>query len=99
MGRTGHVPLKSTEAEGMVSKAMIDFMRTVSRALRGVLPDSLDRIPSDEDDERDRDEIATAIVQQHAEGSVLLGAGKFETGRDLLEDDDPHDTHSLPAAS
>ena len=82
-----------------MSRTMIDFVRTVSRALRGTLPDSLDRIPSDKDVERDRNEIATAIVQRHAEGSVLLGAGKFEIGRDLLEDDVPHGTPSSPAAS
>ena len=55
--------------------------------LRLLLPDALDHIPSAQEMQESDDVIAKSIVQQHAEGSVLLGAGRFEIDGDLLEDD------------
>ena len=63
------------------------FSRFVRR-LRLLLPDTFDHIPSRREMDESDDVIARSIVQQHAEGSVLLGAGRFEIDGDLLEDDD-----------
>lgn len=60
----------------------------VAAWLRRLLPAPLTHIPSAADLARDEDLAAKAIVKQHAEGSVLLGEGKFEIGRDLFEEDE-----------
>ena len=58
------------------------------RRLRLLLPDAFDRIPSTREMEESDDVIARSIVQQHAEGSVLLSAGRFEIDGDILENDE-----------
>ena len=63
------------------------FTRLV-RKTRLLLPDALDHVPSEQDMKRSDDQIARSIVQQHAEGSVLLGAGQFEITRDLVSDEE-----------
>lgn len=59
----------------------------IARGLRFLLPDTFDRIPSKREMEEADDLIAKSIVQQHAEGSVLLSAGQFEITGDLLAED------------
>lgn len=54
---------------------------------RRLLPAPLTHIPSEEEMERNADLTARSTVMQHAEGSVLLGEGKFEIARDLMESD------------
>ena len=57
------------------------------RGLRLLLPDTFDRIPSERQSEEHDEVIAKLIVQRHAEGSVLLSAGRFEINKSLLEED------------
>ena len=59
----------------------------VPQWLRFLLPDTLDRVPSKRQMEESDDLIAMSIVQQHAEGSVLLSAGQFEITGDLVEEE------------
>ena len=55
--------------------------------LRRLLPAPLTPVPSEAELAERRDRLTRAIVMQHAEGSVLLGEGKFEIAGDLLADD------------
>ncbi len=64
------------------------YLTRLARKARLLLPDALDHIPSTQEMEQSDDQIAKSIVQQHAEGSVLLGAGQFEITRDLVSDEE-----------
>ena len=55
--------------------------------LRRLLPTPLTHVPSEAELVERRDRLTQAIVMQHAEGSVLLGEGKFEITGDLLAED------------
>lgn len=57
--------------------------------LRRFLPDPFTHIPSEAEMERNEARITKGIVMAHAEGSVLLGEGKFTITRDLLADEEP----------
>lgn len=59
----------------------------LSSLFRRLFPAALTHIPSEADMERHDERIAQSAVMQHAEGSVLLGEGKFEIKEDLLEND------------
>lgn len=60
--------------------------------LRRLFPGPRAHIPSDAELDEHRERVAKAIVIQHAEGSTLLGEGKFEITGDLLADDASHQT-------
>lgn len=51
------------------------------------MPTPLTHVPSEAELAERRDRLTQAIVMQHAEGSVLLGEGKFEITGDLLAED------------
>ena len=55
--------------------------------LRRLLPVPFTHVPSEAELVQHSDVLTRAIVMQHAEGSVLLGEGKFEITGDLLVDD------------
>lgn len=55
--------------------------------LRRLLPAPFTHVPSEAELAEHRDALTRAIVMQHAEGSVLLGEGKFEITGDLLAED------------
>lgn len=55
--------------------------------LRHLLPAPFTHVPSETELTERRDVLTRAIVMQHAEGSVLLGEGKFEITGDLLAED------------
>ena len=61
--------------------------RGASSWLRQLFPSRLAHIPSEAELTRHRDDLTKIIVMQHAEGSVLLGEGKFEIVGDLLAED------------
>ena len=54
---------------------------------RRLFPAPLVHVPSEAELDRDQDRLAREIVIQHAEGSTLLGEGKFEITGDLLAED------------
>ena len=62
--------------------------KRASSWLRRLFPSRLAHIPSEAELTQHRDRLTKAIVMQHAEGSVLLGEGKFEIAGDLLAEDD-----------
>lgn len=55
--------------------------------LRRLLPAPFTHVPSEAELAQHSDVLTRAIVMQHAEGSVLLGEGKFEITGDLLAED------------
>lgn len=55
--------------------------------LRRLLPAPLAHVPSDAELVEHGNHLAKAIVIQHAEGSTLLGEGKYEITGDLLAED------------
>ena len=55
--------------------------------LRRLFPAPFAYVPSEAELTERRDRLTRAIVMQHAEGSVLLGEGKFEITGDLLAED------------
>lgn len=63
------------------------LLAAFSTWFRRLLPAPLTHIPSEEEMERNADLTARSTVMQHAEGSVLLGEGKFEITGDLTESD------------
>ena len=54
---------------------------------RRLFPGPMAYIPSDAELDEHSDHVAKTIVVQHAEGSTLLGEGKFEITGDLLAED------------
>ena len=56
--------------------------------LRRLFPAPMARIPSVEESKEREARLTKEIVQQHAEGSVLLAAGRFEMPEDLFAEED-----------
>ena len=55
---------------------------------RRLFPAPLVHVPSETDLTLDCERLARAIVRQHADGEMLLSAGKFESAGDLLAEND-----------
>lgn len=70
------------------------FFSKVVDAVRRFLPDGYERIPKDSDLAEERQRTLEGIVRMHAEGSVLLGAGRYVIDRDLLADEEQPPTRS-----
>ena len=49
----------------------------VQKVVRAVLPEPALRLPTREELLRDGEETARRVTQRHAEGSVLIGAGRY----------------------
>lgn len=62
-------------------------LRRIVDSILRVLPDAYEKIPSEADRSRARQESLDNIVRRHAEGSVLLSAGQYVIDGDLLADD------------
>lgn len=56
--------------------------------LRRLFPAPMARIPSVEESKEREARLTKEIVQQHAEGSVLLAAGRFEMPEDLFAEEE-----------
>ena len=59
----------------------------MAHAVLGWLPDAYEKIPKAAELERAQEDALGDIVRTHAEGSVLLGAGRYVIDGDLLEED------------
>lgn len=60
----------------------------LARRTRLLFPDPIIRAPSERDRRLARRQAAGRIVQQHAEGSVLLASGRYRVDGDLLAEDE-----------
>ena len=61
---------------------------SLKRWLSRLVPAPMVHIPSVEESQERERQITKSIVQQHAEGSVLLAAGRFEMPEDLFAEEE-----------
>ena len=62
--------------------------RRMANVILGWLPDAYEKVPKAAELEKAQQDALGDIVRTHAEGSVLLGAGRYVIDGDLLEEDD-----------
>ena len=60
----------------------------MSKLLKKLLPAPMVHIPTPQEIQAQDARLTKEIIQQHAEGSVLLAAGRFEMPEDLFAEED-----------